>query len=80
MWLSHAVLVKKWKALGPKIGERVGIKRLPDGSGPNGRYADYVVHVDRPADECVPDFEAAEGLDRATVGEPKSNDDQDIPF
>jgi len=53
VWLSHAVLLEKFKELRPAPGESVGIKRLVDaGKG----YARYMVKVDRP--EVEPDWEA----------------------
>jgi hypothetical protein len=39
VWLSNRVLIDKFLRLRPKPGERVGIKRIADVEGSNGRYA-----------------------------------------
>lgn len=43
VWLSHAVLVAKFKELRPKPGERVGVRRLEDSAK---GYAMYRVVVE----------------------------------
>ena len=60
VWLSHAVLLEKFKDLRPAPGERLGIKRLPNAAK---GYARYVVKVDRPAE--VPDWEALDVPDES---------------
>lgn len=57
VWLSHKVLLERFRALRPKPGERVAIKRLTDGEGSHGNYARYAVIVDRPGDGA-PDWDS----------------------
>jgi len=45
VWLGHAVLRGEFEREGPKRGDRVGIRRLPD--DPNKAYRLYKVVVDR---------------------------------
>ena len=54
VWLSHTVLLGEFKDKRPKVGERIGIRRLDDSEK---GYARYVLLVDgrEPASE-VPDF------------------------
>jgi hypothetical protein len=62
-WLLHTRAISEFGRLSPKPGERVAIKRLPDGQSrnPSGRaskYRRYLVRVDRQADPAaVPDFQ-----------------------
>jgi hypothetical protein len=48
--------------------ERVAIKRVADVEGANGRYANYVVHVDRPAESSMAALDA--------LGQPEAADEQ----
>lgn len=50
VWLSHKVLLERFKELRPAPGERLGIKRLEDSER---GYARYLVKVDRPQVEPV---------------------------
>lgn len=50
VWLTHHVLMERFRTARPKPGERVGIRRLPDGEGGHGAYARYAVIVDRDDD------------------------------
>jgi hypothetical protein len=68
VWLSSAVLIEKFRRLRPKPGERVAIKRVADVEGANGRYANYVVHVDRPAESSMAALDA--------LGQPEAADEQ----
>lgn len=56
VWLSHKVLMERFKALRPKVGEHVGIKRLSDAVDDDGatRYARYAVLIDGRGD--TPDW------------------------
>jgi hypothetical protein len=63
-WLLHDVAISEFARQSPKPGERVGIKRLPDGQRQNpqggraSKYKRYLVRVDRQADPtAVPDFQ-----------------------
>jgi hypothetical protein len=63
-WLLHAVAISEFAKQKPKPGERVAIKRLPDGQNQNpqggraSKYKRYLVRVDRQADPtAVPDFQ-----------------------
>ncbi len=47
VWLSQTVLKGAFVKLRPKVGERVGIKRLEDRKGGRGAYKNYAVVVDR---------------------------------
>jgi len=91
MWLSSAVLTDKFRRLRPKPAERVAVKRLSDVEGANGRYANYVVHVDRPAEssmaalDAIGNPEAADGQPGNRTSAEKSDgtsqaDDEDIGF
>jgi hypothetical protein len=87
IWLSHAVLLGEFAKLRPRVGERVGIKRLEDKVGSGGSYARYVVKVDRPEAESAPDWDkiAESALESATVATGASDkaaddDHDDIPF
>jgi hypothetical protein len=56
VWIFHQVLLDEFRKRRPKVGERVGIKRLPDGQTAEGqRYRRYAVRVDR-EEEPVPDL------------------------
>ena len=68
VWLMHLVLREQFKKLRPKIGERVGIKRLPDSDKGYKRYAlrvdreePSVLDVDRfaPTGDVAPEDKAA---------------------
>jgi hypothetical protein len=61
VWISPAALRSAFKAQTPRVGERIGLKRLDDGVGRTGRtYKRYGLMVDRaPEDAPVPDFGAA---------------------
>ena len=54
VWLVHTVLRDEFRKQRPKVGERVGVKRLPDA---DKGYKRYVLRVDRPEPD-VPDFDA----------------------
>jgi len=54
VWILHEVLRQEFAAQRPRPGERLGIKRLPDGDG----YKRYRLVVDR-AEPLMPDFEAS---------------------
>lgn len=60
VWLSHAVLVDRFKKLRPKVGERLAIKRLDD--HPDKGYARFNVLVDRPGAE-VPNWDMIEAVE-----------------
>ncbi len=54
VWLLHTVLRDEFKEQRPRVGESIGIKRLPDS---DKGYKRYVLRVDRPEPD-VPDFGA----------------------
>jgi len=81
IWLAHTVLLDQFKQQRPKRGERVGIKRLRDHETKN--YARYIVRVDRPAADDLPDWNALDGRGRSEPGERERQNvdsDEDIPF
>ena len=89
VWLSHTVLLDQFRKHQPKIGERVGIKRVADAEGANGRYANYVVKVDRTAAAAQPDWNRvgskvkAAGQAVPAGGDDGGDDDggdHDVPF
>lgn len=56
VWLMHKVLEDEFRRHGPKVGERVSIKRHEDGCTTTGtKYHRYRVRVDRPAADA-PNF------------------------
>jgi hypothetical protein len=70
VWLSYTALVREFKEKRPKAGERLAIKRLPDGiktdaqGRPMGKgYRMYRLVVDRPVELEAPNWEALEGDD-----------------
>jgi len=52
VWIFHTVLLDEFKKKRPMVGERIGIKRLPDAAK---GYRRYELRVDRKEPE-VPDF------------------------
>ena len=55
VWLLHSVLLNAFKTLRPRVGERIGIKRLEDA---DKGYRRYVLRADRPepsVDEILDD-------------------------
>ena len=87
VWLSHTVLYNEFLKLRPRIAERIGIKRLSDEDSAGGRYARYLVRVDRPPAASEPDWEK---LARAAGAQPlpapaattseDEKDNEDVPW
>jgi hypothetical protein len=89
VWLLHKVLKEEMEKLEPKIGERIGIRRLEDGKNGNGKCYRYKVIVDRkPEAELQPDWNtlAEGGLPEnaeprtADPGAASAEDESDIPW
>ncbi len=60
VWLSHTVLLGEFKDKRPKVGERIGIRRLDDS---DKGYARYVLLVEgREPESEVPDFGSLDDL------------------
>lgn len=84
VWLLHTVLLREFQEQKPRIGERVGVKRLPDSEKGYRRYA---LRVDRPEPE--PDDLLEEATPADFVPEPDPEPpapppgpppDDDLPF
>jgi hypothetical protein len=58
VWLSSTVLANEFRKLRPKVGERLGVKRLPDHTK---GYKRFLVRVDRAANESGPDWDSLGG-------------------
>ena len=83
VWLMHKVLRGEFERLKPLVGERIGIKRLPDS---RNDYKRFSVKVDR-NDSEQPDLGPFAAADDASPeersepdgGQPQEPDD-DLPF
>ena len=79
VWIFHTVLLDEFKKKLPKVGERIGIKRLPDAAK---GYRRYVLWVDREEPD-VPDFSRFGPPDPPERGEAAaggSHGDEDSEF
>lgn len=54
IWLSHTVLKRVFAEKRPKVGERIGVRRLEDVDRDGGGYRMYSLVVDREDDDGVP--------------------------
>jgi len=66
VWLLHTALRSSFAQLRPRIGERIGIRRLEDGTGDatGHTYRRFLVRVDRPEGELL-DLEPDDAIDAA---------------
>ena len=60
VWIFHAALLDAFKRERPEPGERLGLRRLEDGTGAHGNYRRFALVVEREGGESVPDFDAIE--------------------
>ena len=89
IWLQHKVLRDLFDAKNPRSGDRVGVKRLADGNGKNGRFALYRLVIERAPvenrtsrpNEPILDAPLATGGDASTESEVAlDTDGNEIPF
>jgi len=80
VWIFHTVLLDEFRKKRPKVGERIGIKRLPDAAK---GYRRYVLWVDREEPD-MPDFscfgppDGAPGRGGASAGGSQGDEDSDL--
>jgi len=84
IWIFHHVLLDEFRKRRPKVGERVGVKRLQDAQTADGqRYRRYAVRVDR-EEADVPDLDQYSAPADAPPPEPEPTVaqrlDDDLPF
>ena len=60
VWLFRTTLLDAFKRERPEPGERIGLRRLKDGTGAHGSYRRFSLIVEREGGESVPDFDAIE--------------------
>lgn len=77
VWLMHTVLLDEFRKQRPKVGERVGVKRLPDADG--GRYRRYALRIDRPEPDASDLLEDAEPADFVPESQPGPQPDPEPP-
>ena len=79
VWLTHAVLIDRFKKLKPKLGERIAIKCF--GKHSEKKYWRFKVIMDRLEPE-IPDFENMQVLDKEpeSVKDPENDFDDELPF
>jgi hypothetical protein len=68
LWISTGAMVDRFAELKPRVGERLYVRRLPDGhSKASGQsYKRWIIRVDRPETgdpDAMPDFGAYEPSD-----------------
>lgn len=95
LWISTAAMVDRFAELQPLIGERIYVRRIPDGVSRSGgsNYRRWVIKVDREAGAAkAPTFagyvpsdaprgtEAKDLADAPTPTTPLDEPDDDLPF
>ena len=77
VWLLSQILIGAVQDARPRVGDRIGIKRLADRTGASGRtYKNWLVRVDRKDGAEMPDL--AKYMPSETLIPPGAEDD--LPF
>jgi hypothetical protein len=77
VWITSKMLITEFAKCEPKIGERVGVKRLPDS---DKGYKRFVVRVDRPTATLEPKPNRLDTANSATAAPTAESDREEISF